>query len=104
MTDGMGIAKIGGLNPAMGVKMERVAGAQEAQKGFKEMLVESIENAERLEKEAETAMSKLQMGQSDPVREALAAAHKAEVAFQTLMQIRDGLMAAYREINDMRFS
>ena len=103
MTDGMGVVKVGGVGPGAGGQAARLTGTEEAQKSFKEMLFESIERADRLQKEAETAVSQLGQGAMDPVREALAAAQKAEVAFRTLMQVRDGLMAAYREINDVRF-
>ena len=104
MTDGMNVTRVGGLTPAPANEITRATGTEETQKSFKEMLFENIEKADRLQKEAEAAMSRLGTGETDPVREALAAAQKAEMAFKTLMQIRDGIMAAYQEINDMRFS
>ena len=103
MTDGMGIGRIGIGGVGAGTVTQRTAGPAEAQKSFKAMVLENIEKADKLQKEAEAAMSRVQGGHTDGVREALAAAAKAEVAFQTLMQIRDRLMAAYQEINEMRF-
>jgi flagellar hook-basal body complex protein FliE len=103
MTDGMGIGKVGGMMGPVGGPAERATGPEQVQKSFGEMLAESIEKVEKLQEEAEVAMSRLEAGKSDPVREALAAAQKAEVAFKTLMQIRDGIMTAYQEINDMKF-
>ena len=103
MTDGMGIGKIGGMVGPVGGPAERASGPEQAQKSFKEVLFESIEKVDALQREAEVAMSRMEAGKGDPVREALAAAQKAEVAFKTLMQIRDGIMTAYQEINDMQF-
>ena len=100
----MGVGKIGVPGPGVGSPAERAGSPGEVQKSFKDLLFESIEKVDRLQVEAEAAMSRVHASGTDPVTEALAAAQKSELAFRTLMQIRDRIMAAYQEINDMRFS
>ena len=69
---------------------------------FKSMLMRSIEEVNRLQNEAEHARINLATGQTDKVSEVITAVKKAELAFQTLMQIRNQLMDAYEEIKQMR--
>ncbi len=103
--DGMNVGKIGGMSPVAGSRpSERVGGTEAVGKSFQDVLLESIERVERLEAEAETAMRQVQGGGVEAARAALAAARKADVAFQTLMQIHGRIMEAYREVNEMRFS
>ena len=71
-------------------------------KGFKDLLMQSIHEVNRLQAEADQARINLATGQSDNVAEVFTAIKKAELAFQTLMQIRNKLMDAYDEIKQMR--
>lgn len=76
------------------------AGAPE--KSFKDILAESIEKANALQKEADSAQAALAAGKTDNVAEVFTAVRKAELAFETLMSIRNKLMDAYDEIQRMR--
>lgn len=69
---------------------------------FKELLLNSINEVNRLQQEAQTATDKLMTGQTSNVGEALAAVKKADIAFSLLMQIRNKLLDAYSEIHNMR--
>ena len=71
-------------------------------KSFKDVLAESMEKVNALQKEAETAQAALATGQTDNVAEVFTAVRKAEPAFEALMQIRNKLMEAYDEIQQMR--
>jgi len=64
--------------------------------------MDSINEVNRLQAEAEEARINLATGQTDNVAEVLTAVKKAELAFQTLMQIRNKLLEAYDEIKQMR--
>lgn len=71
-------------------------------KDFNSMLMESIKEVNRLQSEADHARVELATGNSQNVAEVFTAVKKAELAFQTLMQIRNKLMDAYDEIKQMR--
>lgn len=71
-------------------------------KNFKDMLMDSIGEVNRLQTEADQARIGLVTGKTDNVAEVFTAVKKAELAFQTLMQIRNKLQEAYDEIKQMR--
>jgi len=71
-------------------------------KDFKSLLLDSINEVNRLQAEAEQARIDLATGKSENVAEVFTAVKKAELAFQTLMQIRNKLVDAYEEIKQMR--
>ena len=79
-------------------KAERGAGGGD----FKQFFLDSIQEVNRLQSDAERARVDLATGKSENVAEVFTAIKKAELAFQTLMQIRNKLMDAYEEIKQMR--
>ena len=102
MTDGMDVGKLGSLGGVSGNQLNRSLGAGKVQQSFKDILFESIDKVDQLQHEAETAMDRLATGKTNQITEVLMAAQKADLAFKTLMQIRNRLMTAYQEINQMR--
>lgn len=71
-------------------------------KDFKTLLMDNLDQVNRLQQEAQTATEKLATGQTDNVAEVFSAVRKADVAFSLLMQIRNQLVDAYTEIRNMR--
>lgn len=71
-------------------------------KDFKSLLMDSINEVNRLQSEADEARIGFATGQTENVAEVFTAIKKAEMAFQTLMQIRNSLSDAYDEIKQMR--
>jgi len=71
-------------------------------KDFKSILVDSLNEVNRLQTEADEGVQKLLTGESTNVAEVLAAADKAGIAFDLLMEIRNKLTDAYQEIQQMR--
>jgi len=81
----------------------KTAGQTEApEKSFKDVLKESIDKVNALQKEADSAQAALATGKTDNVAEVFTAVRKAELAFETLMQIRNKLVDAFDEIQRMR--
>ena len=78
--------------------------AAEAVKGkdFKTILLDSLEQVNRLQTDADQGVKRLLSGETDNVAEVMAAVNKAGIAFDLLMQIRNKLTDAYREIQQMR--
>jgi flagellar hook-basal body complex protein FliE len=71
-------------------------------KDFKSLLMDSVNEVNQLQSQADKARIDLATGETDNVAEVFTAIKKAEMAFQTLMQIRNKLTDAYDEIKQMR--
>ena len=71
-------------------------------KDFKSILMDSLDEVNRLQGEADQQVQRLLTGETENVAEVLAAVNKAGIAFDLLMQIRNKLTDAYQEIQQMR--
>ena len=71
-------------------------------KAFKDVLKETISEVQRLQDEADTTIKKLVSGEIKDVTEAMVAVERADVAFQTMMTVRNKMVAAYEEIMRMQ--
>ncbi len=82
------------------------AGATEAQgevPGFGEMLQKSIDNVNELQGQAKNLTEAFELG--DPnvsLAEVMIAKEKSSVAFQAMLQVRNKLLEAYRDISSMQ--
>lgn len=77
------------------------AKAAEGAPSFKDVLLQSLDQVNRLQQEASQGVERLATGQTDNVAEVLTAVKKAGIAFDLLMEIRNKLMDAYREVQQM---
>ena len=71
-------------------------------KTFADVLADSISEVNRMQVEADTAIEKLATGEIKDLSEVVSAAQKADLAFSTLMQVRNRLIEAYQEIMRIR--
>jgi flagellar hook-basal body complex protein FliE len=62
----------------------------------------ALDEVNRLQQEASQSVEKLATGESDNVAEVLSSVRKADVAFSLLMEMRNKLVDAYRELQQMR--
>lgn len=76
--------------------------AEGAGGSFKDLLVDSIENVNRMQSDADQAVEALFTGGDVNPAEVLTAVQKADMAFRLTMQVRNKLMDVYREIQDVR--
>lgn len=70
--------------------------------GFKELLLDSINNVNNMQVEADKAVEALFTGGDVNPAEVLTAVQKADLAFRLTMQIRNKVMDVYQEIKDIR--
>ncbi len=85
----LGRAASAGLNPT-------------PSKSFQEFLLDSIRQVNAMQQEADRAVEQLMTGgQADPA-EVLTAVQKADLAFRLMMQIRNKLLQAFQEIQNIR--
>jgi flagellar hook-basal body complex protein FliE len=92
----IGPQQTGGVGQAAGLQKTVQGGS------FKDMLMKSLQEVNRLQEDANVAFERLATGKTQNVTEVLSAVQKADLAFKTLMQIRNKLVSAYDEIRQMR--
>jgi flagellar hook-basal body complex protein FliE len=71
-------------------------------KDFKTLLMDSLDEVNRLQSEADQGVQRLMSGETDNVAEVFTAANKAGIAFSLLMEVRNKLLDAYRDIQQIR--
>lgn len=71
-------------------------------KSFKDVLSEAVGEVQRLQTEADSTIRQLVSGELKDVTEAMVAVEKADISFQTMMLVRNKIVAAYEEIMRMQ--
>jgi flagellar hook-basal body complex protein FliE len=69
---------------------------------FKDMLVDSIQQVNSMQVEADQAVETMFTGGEINPAEVLTAVQKADLAFRLTMQMRNKLMEVYQEVKDIR--
>ena len=80
----------------------KVEGSTSGGKSFRDILLDSIQEANRLQTSADKAIQDLAAGKGDDVAGVMTAVEKADLAFRTLMQVRNKLVDAYEELMRLR--
>lgn len=75
------------------------AGVQDS---FKNYLLDSIQQVNSMQKEADSAVEKLMTGGDINPAEVLTAVQKADLAFKMMIQVRNKLVSAYEEVQAIR--
>lgn len=103
MPDPIQFSAILGSGPIGAAAVPPGVGAPAVQgRDFKSILMDSLDEVNRLQNEADRGVQSLLTGETDNVGEVLTAVNKAGVAFDLLMEIRNKLTEAYREIQQMQ--
>jgi len=69
---------------------------------FKDALMKQLDQVNRLQQDAETAIEDVVSGKRDDMDNVMIAKQKADIAFQMLLQVRNQMMDAYEEIKQIR--
>ena len=69
---------------------------------FKQFMVESINQVNEMQNTADTAIETMATGGDINPAEVLTAVQKADMAFRLMQQIRNKMVQAYQEIQDIR--
>jgi flagellar hook-basal body complex protein FliE len=77
-------------------------GAATGGTSFKDMLVDSIQQVNSMQLEADQAVETMFTGGEINPAEVLTAVQKADLAFRLTMQMRNKLMEVYQEVKDIR--
>ena len=91
------------LGAGQSLQTTKVAGSGETGgPSFKDMLVDSIQEVNTAQLEADKAVENLFTGGDANPAEVLTAVQKADLAFRMMMQVRNKLVQAYQEVKDIR--
>ena len=96
------LSKLQSLKPAEALRPGAENKAAEGGPAFGEVLKNAIEEVSGLEHDADQAIQELITGQNDNIHEAMIALQKADVSFKAMMEVRDKLIGAYKEIMRMQ--
>jgi len=83
-------------------KMPTFGGEQTGGASFKDVLVDSIQQVNSMQLQADQAVETMFSGGEVNPAEVLTAVQKADLAFRLTMQMRNKLMDVYQEIKDIR--
>lgn len=78
------------------------APARADQPAFKDFLLESLEHVNTMQHDADRAVEQFMTGGDVDPAEVLTAVQKADLTFRMMLQVRNKLVAAYQEINQIR--
>lgn len=77
-------------------------GQQAGGASFKDVLVDSIQQVNSMQMQADKAVESMFTGGDVNPAEVLTAVQKADLAFRLTMQMRNKLMEVYQEVKDIR--
>jgi flagellar hook-basal body complex protein FliE len=100
MPDPLGL--VGGSQAAGPVTAKPADPAGQSGTSFKDVLMDNIEQVNKLQKEADSAIEDLAAGRRSDVASVMIAKQKADMAFKMLLQVRNKLVDAYNEIKEIR--
>lgn len=101
MPDPLGLINTGGTRPIQPTRAIEPA-ADPNGPTFKDVLLKNIEEVNKLQQDATKAIEDLQSGQRNDVENVLTATAKADLAFKMLQAVRNQVVRAYDEIQQMR--
>jgi flagellar hook-basal body complex protein FliE len=80
----------------------KIGGEPDGAASFKDVLVDSIQQVNSMQLQADQAVETMFSGGDVNPAEVLTAVQKADLAFRLTMQMRNKLMDVYQEIKDIR--
>jgi flagellar hook-basal body complex protein FliE len=93
---------IHGLAPPVVPSPPPLPGADAAQQPFKSILLDAISHVNQMQQEADHAVQQLLTGEDVNPAEVLTSLQKADMSFRLMLQIRNKLVQALQEVNNIR--
>lgn len=105
--DNVGLPSIRGTVPLAATRPTAPAQPSSIAEGgpaasFKQLLLESLNHVNSMQKNAEYAVQQLAVGENVDTAEVLTSIQKADITFRLMLQIRNKLLQAYQELNQIR--
>ncbi len=104
MMDSINNSQISPLSPGQSLSgtSKLTSGSDVKGASFADTLKQSIDEVVQLQKDASQAVQDLATGKTEDVTGVLTAMEKSDLAFKTLLTIRNKLMEAYEEIRNIQ--
>jgi flagellar hook-basal body complex protein FliE len=80
----------------------RTPGKTEQGSNFGDMLKSAINTVNEVQKQSDVEIQKLMTGETEDLHTTMIAVQKADLSFQTMMQVRNKIVQAYQEIMRMQ--
>jgi len=97
----MAIASIGGLEQLTQLFQSQKNSETESPEGFEKIFQEMIDAVNNTDRQVKTDEMMIATGQSDDLHTLMIDTAKADIALQTLVQVRNKALDAYKEIMQM---
>ena len=78
------------------------AGGQGAETEFSAILKSKVNEINQLQLDADQAITKVEMGNSGSIHDAVIALEKADLSFRKMIQVRNKILEAYQEVMRMQ--
>ena len=88
--------------PAIPLTATQPAGGAAGGQPFKNILLEALDQVNSMQHQADQAVQQLVTGGEANPAEVLTSLQKADMSFKLMLQIRNKLVQAYQEINNIR--
>ena len=100
----MAMNPIQNISPPLTLSTSALTGnsAAEGPDSFKNCLLDSIQQVNDMQQQADSAVEKFATGGDVSTAEVLTAVQKADLAFKMMLQIRNKLVQAYQDVQDIR--
>ena len=87
--------------PPLEKPSDKAPGTGREDKSFAKVLESSINEVNRLQGEANHAIEQLAVGGTKNIHETMIAMEKAEISFKLMLEVRNKILDAYREVMRM---
>jgi flagellar hook-basal body complex protein FliE len=101
MDETTGISGIGAIVRVDGLELPARPPAGSAASAFGEALSDAIRSVDELQRDSEAAQASFARGEPVDLHDVLIRVAEADLAFRTLMEVRNKLVDAYREVMRM---
>jgi flagellar hook-basal body complex protein FliE len=101
-----GTGAITGLTPRLGHTVgfpgEPLSPTEQKRVSFRDLVLGSVQEVNQMQQNADFAVETMMTGGDIGTAEVLTAVQKADIAFKLMMQIRNKLVSAFQEIQNIR--
>jgi flagellar hook-basal body complex protein FliE len=96
------IPTIGPISSPQSKTISSISEGDDKGKSFSNMLTESIDKVNDLQKQADTAIDDLVIGNNKDIVQTMITMEKADISFRLMMQVRNKILQAYEEVMRMQ--
>ena len=100
------MANITAINPIAPVPsiggLEKPGGSAESGKAFGTLFQDAVTQVEQYRIQAEDSVNRFMTGEAEEIHQVILAGQRAEIAFETFLQVRNEAVQAYQEVMRMQ--